>query len=96
MRRKNELNLGEAIRHFIREMGMEEKILEQMALEAWNDQMGEFVANKTDTIYIKNHVLFVRINVPALKNELSYGKEKILTHINETLGKEFITDVKFI
>lgn len=96
MKKKNEVTLSEAIRYFIRENGMEERVLESMAIDGWHDQMGDFMKNYTDTVYVKNRVLFVKINKPALKNELSFGKSKILSHINKFIGEEYILEVKFL
>ena len=67
-----------------------------MALDGWNDQMGDFLQKYTEQLYVKNRVLYVKLNAPALKNELQFGKSKILTHINNFIGEEFLTEVKFI
>lgn len=96
MKKKNEVTISEAIRYFIREHGMEEKVLESMAIDGWNDQMGEFLKKYTEQIYVKNRVLFVKLNAPALKNELQFGKSKIQIHINKFIGEDFLQDVKFI
>lgn len=96
MKKKNEVTISEAIRYFIRENGMEERILESMAIDGWNDQMGDFMKKYTDDVSVKNRILLVRLNAPALKNELSYGKSKILNHINKFIGEDFLTDIKFL
>ena len=75
---------------------MEEKVLQSMAIDAWHDQMGEFMKNYTDQLFVRNQVLFVKLNSPALKSELSYGKSKILNHINQYIGEEYIKEVKFL
>ena len=96
MKKSNEINIGEAIRLFIKEYGMEERVLESMAIDAWHDQMGDFMKKYTETLYVKNRVLFVRISEPALKNELQYGRSKIQTHINEYIQQDFIKEIRFL
>lgn len=96
MRKKNEITISEAIRYFIKEHGMEQRVLDSMVIDAWNEQMGKFMEKYTDNLYVKNKMLFVKINSPAIKNELSYGKSKIIKHINAYVGEEYITDVRFI
>ncbi|MXV38334.1 DUF721 domain-containing protein [Flavobacteriaceae bacterium Ap0902] len=96
MKRKNEITISEAIRYFIKENGMEQRVLDSMVLDAWQDQMGDFMKQYTDALYVKNRILFVRINSPAIKNELSYGKSKILQHINNYMEEEYLTEIKFI
>ncbi|MGI9527500.1 MAG: DUF721 domain-containing protein [Weeksellaceae bacterium] len=96
MKKKNEVTISEAIRYFIRENGMEQRVLDSMVLDAWHDQMGEFMKKYTDTLYVKNRTLFVKLNSPAIKTELSYGKSKILKHINAYMEEDYLIDIKFI
>lgn len=97
MRRKdNQLSLGEAIKHMISDLGMEEKILVMMAEEIFTEMMGNYIMKYVENINVQKQILFVKINSPELKNELLYGKSKIIAHINEEIGKEYIVDVKFI
>jgi len=95
-KRKNEQNLGEAIRLMISELGLEEKILTVQAEEAFQDMMGKYIMGYVENFYVRNKILFIHINSPELKNELSFGKSKIIEHINEDIGKQFITDVRFL
>lgn len=95
-KRQNEISIAEAIRYFIKDHGMEERVLQSMAIDAWHEQMGEFMKKYTQEIYVKNQILFVRISSSAIKNELSYGKSKILAHINQYLEKDYIKEVRFL
>lgn len=95
-KKKNEVTISEAIRYFIKENGMEERVMQSMAIDGWHDQMGDFMKKYTDQIFVRNHVLFVKINAPALKNELSFGKSKILNHINQYIGEEYLTEIRFL
>lgn len=96
MKKKNEVTISEAIRYFIREHGMEDRVLRSMVIDAWHDQMGEFMKSYTDDLFVKNQVLFVKLNSPALKAELNYGKTKILNHINQYIGEEYLKEVRFL
>jgi hypothetical protein len=53
------------------------------------------VAMHTKDLYIRNKVLFVRIDSPALRNELSYTREKIVKSLNNEVNAEVIEDVVF-
>lgn len=97
MRRKdNQLSLGEAIKHMIADLGMEDKILVMMAEEIFAEMMGAYIMKYVEKMAVQKQVLFVKIYSPELKNELQYGKSKIINHINEEIGKEYIIDVKFV
>lgn len=58
--------------------------------EAWTKLMGNGVNNYTTAIELKYDVLYVQLSSSVLREELSYGKEKIITMLNEFLGKEVI------
>ena len=96
MKKKNELTISEAIRYFIKEHGMEDRVLQSMAIDAWHDQMGDFLKSYTDQLFVRNQILFVQLNSPALKSELSCGKSKILNHINQYIGEDYIKEVRFL
>lgn len=95
-RKDNQLSLGEAIKYMIADLGMEEKILVMRAEEIFMKMMGAYIMKYVEHINVQRQILFIKINSPELKNELQYGKSKIIAHINEEIGKEYIIDVKFI
>lgn len=96
MRKKNQQSLGEAIGRMISDLGLEEKILTVQAEELFTEMMGKPIMKYVESIKITKQIMYVRINSPALKNELQYGKSKIIAHINEGIGKEYVQDVKFV
>lgn len=58
--------------------------------EAWENLMGNGVNNYTTAIKLERDILYVQLSSSVLREELSYGKEKIITMLNEVLGKEVI------
>lgn len=58
--------------------------------EAWENLMGNGVNNYTTAIKLERDTLYVQLSSSVLREELSYGKEKIITMLNEVLGKEVI------
>jgi hypothetical protein len=38
----------------------------------------------------------VKLNSSVLREELSYGKDKIIEMINKALGKDLIHDIRFV
>lgn len=95
-RKNNQQNLGEAIQSLISEWGIEDKLLTVQAEELFEQMMGKYIMGYVESFYVKNGELVIRIKSPELKNELNYGKAKIQAHINEEIGKEFITSVTFL
>ncbi|WCO02566.1 DUF721 domain-containing protein [Psychroserpens ponticola] len=58
--------------------------------EAWAKMMGNGVNNYTTNIILERDVLYVQLSSSVLREELSYGKEKIIKMLNESLGKDAI------
>jgi predicted nucleic acid-binding Zn ribbon protein len=61
--------------------------------QLWGVIMGPNVAQYTEEIEFRNSTLYVKLNSSTLREELSYGKEKILNHLNESLGSSIIQKI---
>jgi predicted nucleic acid-binding Zn ribbon protein len=64
--------------------------------ESWRKLLGENINAYTKNITLKQNVLIVKITSSVLRQELSYGKDKIIIMINESLGKDKVRDIRFI
>lgn len=58
--------------------------------EAWLNLMGNGVNNYTTAIELKRKTLYVQLSSSVLREELSYGSEKIVSMLNEALGKDLV------
>ena len=68
--------------------------LNQVSVEdAWRNTMGNGVNTYTRAIILKNNTLYVELTSAVLREELSYGKDKIIKIINEELGREVISSI---
>lgn len=93
MRRSNQQTLGEVIKEFLKNFGLEEKVNEMQISETWAKIMGPGIVRYTQRISLKNKILTVQLSSPALRQELSYGKTKIINLINEASGKDVVQDL---
>ena len=59
----------------------------------WEETMGTNVNSYTNEVILKNKTLYVNISSSALRQELSYGKEKIVDLINKEIGNVIITKI---
>ena len=55
--------------------------------------MGSNVNSYTKEITLKNKTLYVSLSSSVLRQELSYGKQKIVDLINKEIGGEIITKI---
>ena len=59
--------------------------------EAWAKLMGNGVVSYTNKVELNGKTLVVKLKSSVLREELSYGKEKIIKMMNEELGEELIS-----
>lgn len=94
-KKSNEQPLKEAIDAYLKAFKLEDKLRETNIVASWEKLVGPTIARYTDQIYIRDKVLFVHLRSAALRQELSMGKEKILSMLNTGEGQPFLTDVVF-
>jgi len=92
-RKKENIPLSEALQDFITVNKLQGGIDKVNVKEAWANLMGNGVNNYTTAIELRGSTLFVSLSSSVLREELSYGKSKIITMLNEELGKEVIKKV---
>lgn len=83
-------SIGEVLKDFVTEHHLEDGLDKIEAREAWTTLMGNGVANYTTNVVLKNDTLYVSLSSAVLREELSYGKDKMIKMLNESLGKELI------
>jgi hypothetical protein len=92
-RTSNESSISEVLQQFIQvnklEAGMDKIDVEQ----AWKSLMGNGVNSYTQEVILKGNTLYVKLTSAVLREELSYGKQKIIAMINEELRKEIVKDL---
>jgi predicted nucleic acid-binding Zn ribbon protein len=79
----------------LRQQGLEMPLLQKRLIEAWPVVAGETIASYTLNTYIYNQVLFVRLSSPALRAELSMRRQELVTQLNQHVGSQVITDIRF-
>ena len=90
-RHNDQQKIDDLLKSFVKENKLE-KGLDKVNVEAaWRDLMGNGVNNYTNSVKLHQDTLYVEISSSVLREELSYGKEKILSMLNEALGKDLIS-----
>jgi hypothetical protein len=92
-RQSNESPISDVLKQFIQvnklEAGMNKIDVEQ----AWASLMGNGVNSYTQEVILKGSTLYVKLTSAVLREELSYGKQKIIMMINEELRKEIVKEI---
>ena len=89
-----------SIKDLIPQMLQENKLqkgMDQLAVkEAWENVMGKGVMSYTESIYLTKNTLFVKLSSSTLREELGYGKNKIIEMLNKSLETTLIKSLKLV
>lgn len=93
---KNDIQkLSQVIGDYLKVLRIDKKVQEAKLIRNWETVMGKTIARDTESIYIKNGTLYLKLKSPVLRNELLMGKSKMLTLLNEGYNEPVIKDVIF-
>lgn len=67
MKRNNTEQVGDIIRQFLRQEGLESPLNEYRLIESWKDVVGPAIARYTSNLYIKNQTLHVHLTSSVLR-----------------------------
>ena len=85
--------IGEVLKQFISQNKLEAGMDVVNVRDAWKNLMGNGVNNYTTEIQLKGSTLYVALSSAVLREELTYGKDKIIRMINEELRKDLVTNL---
>ena len=81
------------MKEYIDSMRIGRKLKESRIDRQWEELLGKNAASLTRKLVIRNKILYVYVNSPALRNELLMMREKIIERINEEAGEELINKI---
>tara|TARA_B100001057_G_scaffold499900_1_gene612397 strand:+ start:2830 stop:3111 length:282 start_codon:yes stop_codon:yes gene_type:complete len=89
----NNIDIKNLINVFLKKNRLENGLLDLEVKKVWFEIMDNGIANYTRDVNLKNKTLYVKLNSSALREELSYGKEKLINIINQKFKKEIINKI---
>ncbi len=96
-KRENNTNkLKDLIPQMLKQNKLQKGMDQIYVKEAWAEVMGKGVMNYTESVTLKNHTLIVKLASSTLREELEYGKDKIVNMLNNSLPMLSITSIKLI
>ena len=90
---ENDLKIDSLIKFFIKENNLGNGLETVEVKDLWYKLMKNGIANYTTDINLKNGTLYIKLKSSVLREELSYGKEKIVKLLNEKLKKDIIKKI---
>ena len=92
-RTSNEGSIADVLKQIIDKNKLQSGIDEVLVKDAWKSLMGNGVNSYTRNIILKNSTLYVELTSAVLREELTYGKEKIIKLLNDDLGSDVVKNV---
>ena len=93
MFRRDVQQVKNLILQVLREQGLEIPLQQKRLVEAWPEVAGPVIAQYTLNTYIYNQTL--RLSNPALRADLSMQRSELVRRLNDFVGEQVITDVRF-
>jgi len=90
-RQNDSFKIDDLMKSFVKENKLEKGLNKVNVEAAWRAMMGNGVNTYTTSVKLHKDVLYVELSSSVLREELSYGKDKIIAMLNESLGKNLIT-----
>ena len=81
-------SLADILQTVLRKEGFETPLLQKRLIESWDAVVGPTVARYTGDKFIK-------ILNPALRQDLSMMRQKLVQRLNSKVGSFIISDIKF-
>ena len=95
MRRTNSESIGDLIRQYLRQQGLESPLNEYRLVQGWSYVMGPIIARYTRDVFIRNQTLYVRLSSPAVRQELLMQRRELVIRLNAYVGAQVICDIVF-
>ena len=92
-RLSNEGSISDVLKEFIEKNKLQSGMDKIDVQAAWKSLMGNGVNSYTKEVVLKGSTLYVSLTSAVLREELSYGKQKIIIMINEELRKDIVKDI---
>ena len=90
-KRNNEhISISDALKVFVEKNKLQKGLDKVNVRDVWNSQMGPAIEKYTTSIKLDRETLYVHLSSSVLREELSYGREKIIRMLNEELGRELV------
>jgi hypothetical protein len=89
----DEQSVADVLKQFMQENRLQPGMDKINVHDAWKNLMGNGVNSYTREIMLKGTTLYVELTSAVLREELSFGKEKIVKMINEELKRDVVKDI---
>ena len=87
--------ISKVLDEIIHSKALNKGLINAKVRQLWPSLMGENIDRYTKKIIVRNKTLIISLSSAPLREELTYGKEKIVKMINKELGRKLIEKIIF-
>ena len=87
------VTLGKALNKMMKEFGIEKTIRREQALFIWDKIVGENISKHTTPEKVSYGKIYIKVDSPSWRSELSFRKDEILKKLNKKLKNAKIKDI---
>lgn len=93
MKKQDYSPIGDVLKNILKGDAFRQKLAETKVLEQWTELVGETIAKHTKKLFVKNGKLFVQVDSPMLKSDLTMKREVLKKQLNELAGMDVVSEV---
>ena len=86
-------SIGEAINLLMERSHWKPKIFALRISQEWEQITGKTIARYTRSVNMQGKTLVIYTDVAPLKQEIQFGKEQLITRINEYFNERVVEDI---
>ena len=87
--------ISKVLDEIIHSKALNKGLINAKVRQSWPSLMGENIDRYTEKIIVRNKTLIISLSSAPLREELTYGKEKIVKMINKEFGRKLIEKIIF-
>ena len=95
-RENDSFSVKDLMQSFIKENNLSKGMRKLKVEETWREMMGPGVMAHTSSVKLHNKTLIIQLTSSVLREELSYGKDKIIKMMNEKIGETVISKLMLV
>ncbi|MCE2496772.1 MAG: DUF721 domain-containing protein [Flavobacteriales bacterium] len=93
--RSQEKSIGEILKLMTREYGMELKLLQAQAIDAWYQEVPPIFKEHISEVFMMERKMIVRLDDDVMRHELLYHRTTLIDRINQKLEKPLVNEIVF-
>ena len=91
-----QMSLGQALKTFLRTSGLGTLLKHSHIIKTWQQIVGPEISTHTRLVAFRRGTVEIAVDSSALRNELEFSRQRILTQLQQEIKKPFIARVSFI